>query len=178
MEISPIEQGARSKRPCDGQMPAHPGADRVEENGRMYDSYQQGVGLEPDVAWGDGRILCPRCGHDNIHITGVRVAARRHEDAPVTWVGVDAFDGAVDHEPSDTPDPRHTARQQIALEGLCEGGCVFALVFRQDHGCTYIDVASEAGDVCLVCNDLRHTMRTADGTVVCGSCREPITYAG
>lgn len=157
----------------------HCAASRSAAKGRqMYESYQEGARLEPDPTWDDGRISCPRCGHDNTHVNVVRIAARGRDEGPVTWVRVNALSGAVDSQRSDVPDPRRTARQQIALEGFCEAGCVFAYVIRQDHGCTYLDIASDVGDVCTICNDLRHMMRGPDGVLICTTCGQPVTYPG
>lgn len=97
----------------------------------------------------DGTLACPLCDDEFTHLCRTFVGAREREDGPINEVTVD-HDGRVSTQVS-TVGPRRTSwtndrRDRVAVGGWCEGcGGVFAIVFTQHKGVTFVDVVDGKG---------------------------------
>jgi hypothetical protein len=96
----------------------------------------------------DGLLLCPVCEFDATHVDAVLVAART-EDAEFNEIKVNAITGAAQtHRDQCAPSGPHQGegrRHRIALEGSCENGHYFAIVFAQHKGGTFVEAVPLAG---------------------------------
>lgn len=89
----------------------------------------------------DNQLCCPVCGHTDIHIDHVMVAAR-HEDKEEKRIGVDALNGTIsilDQIPG-----VQGRRQRVVLVIDCEFGHRQYLVFRQHKGSTLVEYQEQA----------------------------------
>jgi uncharacterized Zn finger protein (UPF0148 family) len=89
-----------------------------------------------------GLLLCPVCKFDATHVEVALVSART-EDVDANEIKVDATNGQVQtHRAVSAPTgPTQGVgrRHRIALEGTCEEGHSFAIVFTQHKGGTFVE---------------------------------------
>lgn len=87
----------------------------------------------------DGRLLCPSCDFEYVHIDDAYVAGRPREDGPVVPVHVNSY-GQVqtgEHVHLPVPDGEVGRRHLVSLTGWCEScGLRFAVEFKQHKGQT------------------------------------------
>lgn len=93
-------------------------------------------------------MICPKCGHPQVHIEGAHVSARPIEDGPITEIRA-TNDGGVQVSLPGQEGPSWAGpvgtfgegrRQRVSLLGECEAGCRFAVVFTQHKGDTVVEV--------------------------------------
>ena len=88
-----------------------------------------------------GRIVCPHCGMEQVHLRRVEVGARE-EDREARVVRIHAQSGEVRqaHRPADKCVGR---RDWVMLSFDCEAGCEFTISLAQHKGDTFVSVLEE-----------------------------------
>lgn len=83
----------------------------------------------------DGRLRCPTCDFDYVHIESVTMLARPDgEDGRLAAITVDSAGNISDGGPGATDGRRHA----VVLTGTCEDGHKFNIELRQHKGQTEV----------------------------------------
>ena len=88
-------------------------------------------------------LLCPNCGFNATHVDTVTMAGRG-EDGPFTYTRLGAS-GCTTLNATAPPVGDMVGagrRHRIVLEGWCENGCNFAVVFTQHKGTTFVETVA------------------------------------
>lgn len=87
----------------------------------------------------DGRLTCPKCCENYVHIDDVFIAGRPREDGPVEPVHVDHRGQVREGLNVALPIPETGRRHVIALKGWCEMCAAhFTIEFKQHKGQTHV----------------------------------------